>query len=286
MTTMLFAHAKWFVDDPSHHAPDLSFLLSTGTLVAGIVAAGAAVLAYLAGNRFDVPSVLAAPDERVAALVRRLPAASVGLTLPVLALQDRFLVPGVTLAGVPGAEVLALAEALVGAWLVTGWRPRLAARALAILCGAVIVVGSPIALVEAGYIAGIALYSALGGTRRGLRVLARALGASLVAVALTEKLAVPGITLAVLHAHPELDPLALFGAQVPDATFVRLAGASELLLGLLIASGAGGRGLALLAAVPFLATVPIFGVAEVVGHLPIYAALVALAVAVPARRGA
>jgi len=97
-----------------------------------------------------------------------------------------------------------------------------------------------------------------------------------VVVAFTEKLGGPGVTAALLDGYPSLDVLGAL--SVSEATFIRLAGTAEVLLGLLLITAAAPELVALTAAVPFLATVPVFGVTELVGHLPVYVALLALAV--------
>ena len=92
----------------------------------------------------------------------------------------------------------------------------------------------------------------------------------------SEKLGSPGVAAALLDGDPSLNVLGTLG--VSEGTFIRLAGTAEVLLGLLLVTGAAPELVALTAAVPFLATVPVFGVTELVGHLPIYVALLALAV--------
>jgi hypothetical protein len=143
-------------------------------------------------------------------------------------------------------------------------------------------------VLESGHVVGIALYlgltsapagsgnpSRVTGTRSGARALGITLGVSLVVLAFTEKLGSPGVAAALLDRYSSLDVIDVVG--VSEATFIRLVGAAEVLLGLLLVSGAASELVALAAAVPFLATVPVFGVIELVGHLPIYGALLALA---------
>ncbi len=94
--------------------------------------------------------------------------------------------------------------------------------------------------------------------------------------AFTEKLASPGVTVALLHSDPSLDVLGTLA--VSEATLIRLVGTAEVFLGLLLVTRIAPELVAPAAAIPFLATVPVFGVTDLVGHLPIYAALLALAV--------
>src|SRR4051794_4792884 len=277
---MVIAHAKWFIEDPARYPPHWGNLLDPATLMLLFGVGLAVALTGLALRRVPaglLPSVGVPP--RITVAVPRLLAASVGLALPLLAAQERLLIPSASLSGVPGAPALAVAEALVGLWLLTAWGPRAAAAALGLLCAAFALIHGPLALLEAAYVPGIALYLALTRPRgpadeppsRSLAssILALALGGSLIVVAFTEKLLAPDLGLAVVHAHPSLDVLATIGVQTPDGAFVRLAGAGEVLLGLLIATGIGGRLVPLGALLPFLATVSIFGGEELVGHLPI-----------------
>jgi hypothetical protein len=109
----------------------------------------------------------------------------------------------------------------------------------------------------------------------GLRALRLGLGLALVAAAFTEKLATPALAATVLQSHPRLDVLALMGLHVDDATYIRIVGSVEVLLGLLFVSGASPRVVALMTALPLVASVSL-GWVELVGHLPFFGALLAL----------
>lgn len=73
---------------------------------------------------------------------------------------------------------------------------------------------------------------------------------------------------------PAFDSLARFGVSADG--FALFAGSVELLLGLLVISSALPQTVALVAAVPFTATVALFGSTELVGHLPVYGVLLTL----------
>lgn len=304
---MRIAHAKWFVEDLAQHEADWAFLGDPRTLtmllVASALVAVATVTRWLASGLLagltpplrrgamslpwpSSPSSLFPPLSRLTGAMPRVLAVSAGITLPALAARGWLLVPGSDLAGVGGQGALLVAEALVGLWLVSGVRVRLAAAALATLCAILVVTNGPLALLEGAYVPAIALYLALTGGGRELalrraglagRVLAVALGAALIASALTEKLVGPTITLSVLHTYPSLNFLSTIGLSVGETNFVAIMGSVEIVLGLLVATRVGGRIVALLALGPFLITVPIFGPLELIGHLPIYAALIAVA---------
>jgi hypothetical protein len=68
------------------------------------------------------------------------------------------------------------------------------------------------------------------------------------------------------------------GLPVSDLTFIRFAGAVEVLFGLLIISGALPQLAVIVAGVPFNATLFFFGATELIGHLPVYGAMLVLLV--------
>ena len=63
-----------------------------------------------------------------------------------------------------------------------------------------------------------------------------------------------------------------------DLEFVRVAGAIEVLFGLLLICGALPQAIVLIAGIPFNATLWFFGTDELVGHLPVYGAMLVLLV--------
>ena len=75
---------------------------------------------------------------------------------------------------------------------------------------------------------------------------------------------------------PALDVFASVGVHLTPDTFIAVAGAVELLFGLLVVSGAMPQVAALVAAVPFNATLALFGQTELVGHLPVYGVFLAM----------
>jgi hypothetical protein len=99
---------------------------------------------------------------------------------------------------------------------------------------------------------------------------------SLISLAVVEKLANPAMGVAMLEQQPVLNLLAPVG--VSAERFVVLAGCVELLFGLLVLSGAAPQVVGLVAAVPFTASLALFGTTELVGHLPVYGVLLAFVV--------
>ena len=63
-----------------------------------------------------------------------------------------------------------------------------------------------------------------------------------------------------------------------DLQFIRVAGAIEVLFGLLLISGALPQAIVVIAGVPFNASLWFFGVNELLGHLPVYGAMLVLLV--------
>ena len=103
-------------------------------------------------------------------------------------------------------------------------------------------------------------------------------GVALIVVAFAEKLANPAMALDFLAEHPDFNVAALVGLPLGDLEFVRLAGAIEVLFGLLLISGALPQAIVLIAGIPFNATLWFFGTDELLGHLPVYGAMLVLLV--------
>ena len=275
------AHAKWFVDRNGTYPGDHGFLAEPLTLGLVATAVAMAALWVLATRRWPVAPV---PLAGLADRTPRLLATTLGISLAALAADGKLLSPGLAIGGSELGAVLATIQLLVAAWLIVGPRLRGSAFALAGLVAAVAAVAGPLPVLESGVVVGVALYLVLalpGGVRERLHAtsaLRLALGGSLIVVAFTEKLTAPALTEAVLNDHPSLNLIAAAGLPLGDTSFVAVTGATEVFLGLVIMSGAGSQLIALAALVPFAATVAVFGVPELVGHLPIYGALGALAI--------
>jgi len=103
-------------------------------------------------------------------------------------------------------------------------------------------------------------------------------GGALILLAFTEKLINPRLALAFLDTFPAFNLARTLGFHVHDLTFIRVAGAIELLFGLLIVSGRLPQLVVIVAGIPFNATLFFLGSAELIGHLPIYGAMLALLV--------
>jgi hypothetical protein len=297
---LLPAHEKWFLDDPSSYPTDWTFV--TRPTVAAMVA-GVVVLALLwrwAALRFlptpELPPLR--PLGRLVPWVPRLLGVHLGISLLALAVSGRFLTFDLHLDQLAGGPVLALVEGALGVWFITGVRLRPAAVLLVAVGPFALLLTGPVGLLSAANLLGVAAFLAVlppsdGGrwgavrtstaddarrTRVALLALRVGVATALVTLAFAEKLANPSMARATLEAYPQLDVFALVGVSVPPDFFVALAGATELLFGLLVLSGAAPQVTVLVAAVPFNATLLLFGQVELLGHLPVYGVFLALLV--------
>ena len=119
-----------------------------------------------------------------------------------------------------------------------------------------------------------------GGERLGLALLAMrvGLGTALIVVAFVEKLANPELARLFLDKQPAFNLAHLLDLPLGEDGYIRLAGAIEVLLGLLVISGAIPQLIVLGAGIPFNLTLFFLGSDELAGHLPIYGALLMLLV--------
>lgn len=287
---VLPAHERWFVE--SHSAGDWSFFFSPLPLVLTAAVVLLSVAWRSAALRLDRPELpFLAPLGRLVPWLPRLLAIHLGAALLALAATGAFITPSNDhLEGV-GGNALLLVEALLGIWLITGYRVRAAAALTLGLGPALAVVAGVTALGESANLAAVAAFlvvvppgaDAYGAARPSAEDLRRALfllrlgvGVALVVLAFTEKLTNPAMAVETLERYPSLDVFGLVGISVAPETFVAIAGAVELLFGLLVISGALPQLAVLVAMVPFNATLVLFGQTELVGHLPVYGVFLAL----------
>ena len=106
-----------------------------------------------------------------------------------------------------------------------------------------------------------------------------AVGSALIAVAVSEKLANPDLARRFTDEQGvDFNVGRALGLPLADTEFIRLAGGIEVLFGLLIISGALPQAIVLIAGVPFNLTLYFFGTNELLGHLPVYGAMLVLLV--------
>ncbi len=289
------AHQEWFVNDPDAYPVDLSALLRPGVLVGVTVAVLVAVLWRVLAARLPVPELRAlAPTRHLSGLVPwvpRLLAAHLGVSLLVLAFDRAILDPGIHVPDDVGGTLLLVPQAVVGVLLVAGVLVRPAAVAIVLAGPLVAVLHGPEVLATLAVLVGIAVFLFIlpprlrdGGRRdmdaaalrRATLALKLGAGTTLISLAVVEKLANPEMARTMLDQVPVLNLLGPFGVS-PDL-FALIAGTVELLFGLLVISAALPQVVAVVAAIPFTATLALFGATELLGHLPVYGVLLALLV--------
>lgn len=283
-------HETWF--EETEAARDWGFLVQPLTLLLVGAVVVLAVAWRLVARRLPSPELgVLAPLGRLTPWVPRLLGIHLGVSLLALAATGAFVTPAIDDPAGPVGTALLLLEGALGVWLVTGFRLRQAAGVVLALAPVLAVVSSPVTLLECANLAAVAAFLVLvppGADRHGaaapsadalrwaLLAMRLGVGVALVALAFTEKLTHPALALQTLEHYPALNVFALVGLPVPDQAFVAVAGAVELLFGLLVISGAAPQVAVLVAAVPFNATLLLFGQTELVGHLPVYGVFLAL----------
>ena len=304
MSALPLAHETWFLERPEDLGFD--FLAEGATLAllgaAALIALGVRLLSRVWPG-IDVPWLARLAPWMPFAIRMHLAVSLVGL----LSLGV-YLAPSMDLETDLAGISLGAVMALVAIGMATGYRTREAAWLL--------IAAGPLGMLEFGVWAvvqrvdllGLAIFVLLTGPGRwsadaergvakdrfqrdgilgeaALRSVSRAIlalrvaaGTALIAVALYEKLLQPELALDFLAEHPDLQVARELGLGLSDLEFVRVAGAIEVLFGLLLISGALPQAIVLVAGIPFNATLWFFGVNELLGHLPIYGAMLVVLV--------
>jgi uncharacterized membrane protein YphA (DoxX/SURF4 family) len=292
LSPVLPTHERWFVE--SQQAGDWSFFLSPLPLVLTAAVVAVTVLWRVVALRVDRPELsVLRPLGRLVPWVPRLLGIHLGVALLALAATGAFITPSNDHLHGAGGNTLLLVEAGLGIWLVTGWQLRTAAALVLGLAPALATVAGLTALGECANLAAVAAFLVVvppGPDAHGAAHPSRAhlrwallwlrlgVGVALIVLAFSEKLTNPGMAIDTLERYPALDVFSLVGIHVSPETFVAIAGATELLFGLLVISGAFPQVAVLVAMVPFNATLLLFGQTEMVGHLPVYGVFLALLV--------
>lgn len=286
------AHEAWFVHHPDRYPLAWSELVRPAVLAGALAALVLAVVWRAVLARLPRPELGAALRrlDAVVPWVPRLLALHLGASLLLLSMTGAVLDPAVQVGSGLGT-VLLVPQVVVGSLLVLGRGVQWAAVGVVIAGPVLLVLAGPRALLTCAVLVGIAAFLALvppspehGGRasfeaeqlRTALFALRIGAAVSLVSLAVVEKLANPAMGLAMLEQQPVLNVLSPLGVEAE--TFVLVAGLVELLFGLLVLSGAGPQVVGLVAAVPFTATIFLFGATELIGHLPVYGVLLVLVV--------
>ena len=290
----LIAHETWFT--PGSFPLDWDFATESLTLLlllaAVLATLGVRLVAHLWPG-LDVPAL-----GRIAPFIPFAIRIHLAVSLLGLLSMGVYFSPAMDLQPDVSGIALGIVMALVVIGMATGWHARSAALLL--------IAAGPLGMLEFGFLAvlqrvdllGLAAFVAFTGAGRWsadeeagraepltVESAARAIwslrvgaGLALIVVAFSEKLANPAMALAFLTEHPDFNVAQLVGIGMSDLEFIRLAGVIEVLFGLLVISGALSQVAVLIAGVPFNVTLWFFGTDELVGHLPIYGALLALLV--------
>lgn len=299
-----FAHETWFLENAGDY--DWSFLTEGTTLALLGAAVALTLLVRVVNGRWDGADVgwLAAMAPYIPFAIR----IHLAVSLTGLLSLGFYLSPAMDLeTNVPGIA-LGVVMAVVAIAMATGFRSREA--------GCLLIAAGPLGMLEFGIdpvlqridLLGLAAFVVIVGPGRWsadmergaavdrfradgnleprqLQVMATAIlalrvaaGAALIFVALYEKLINPQLALDFLAEHPNLQVAYQLDLPISDLEFVRIAGAVEILFGLLLISGALPQVIVLIAGIPFNATLWFFGINELVGHLPIYGAMLAILV--------
>jgi hypothetical protein len=292
--TFPLAHETWF--DHGVYPTDWGFAaeqLTLALLAAAVLLTVAVRLVARVFPGLDVPAVGRLAQFMPFAVRLHLAVSMVGL----LSL-GYYLSPAMDLRADPTGIALGAVMALVAITMATGWRARWGA--------ALLIAAGPLGMAEFGLWAvlqridllGLAVYVLAAGPgrwsadvetgragepslidhARAIWALRVAAGVALIVVAFAEKLATPELAVQFLADHPELNVAQQLGLGMSDLEFARAAGAIEVLFGLLLISGALPQACILIAGIPFNATLWFFGAGELMGHLPIYGAMLALLV--------
>lgn len=289
---MFALHETWFTDVRPPY--DWAFAASGITALFIGTAVVIAVLWRVMGSRWRKPELpLLEPLGLLAPFVPRLLAIHAGVSLLAQAADGTYLAPGLVLPAGWFGTMLGILEGVVGVWLITGYRIRPAAWLL-VLAGPLGMIGyGVVPIMERLDLLGIAAFLSIlppsdepaGAVQAPPQLVTAALtllrvmvGGSLIILAFTEKLARPDLAMAFLRDYPAFNMLETLGLGVSDEMFIRMAGATELLFGLLIISGALPQLAVIVAGIPFNATLFFLGSSELIGHLPIYGAMLALLV--------
>jgi hypothetical protein len=300
----MILHERWFTDETKFPV-QLDRWASPDSLVPIAVAVGIVAIATIVwrvrGRRSFVPGPLALgmPWDNYVRLLTWMPlviGVHMGVTLLVSGVSRQLFVPNLELPVNLLGGLLGMVEIAVALSFIYGALARPAAAAL----GATWIVGmfvfGPLRLIEHTEILGIAFF--LFAMGRGplafdmalaklnkpiarlvpyaMPVLRVSLGIGITIVAFTEKLWNIPMGLAFLADH-HFNFFPYIGLPgIDDTKFLLIAGTVELLLGLILITGAYVRLIIIVTLVPFNLTLPFLGWRELVGHLPTYGILALL----------
>jgi uncharacterized membrane protein YphA (DoxX/SURF4 family) len=286
-------HVKWFTD-PRPHPTDYGLLLSVPVLAAFALALLAAGAAYLIQHRVPEPEAIRSLERyaKTGPLALRV---TLGVALIAAAIAGWLFVPSLPLARDGAGLALAAVEVICGLLVLVGLFTRYAAVAVAVLGAIAMFPFNVESILEQVHILGIAVFLFIAGSgpvsldaRRGahaalehakapaaaINLLRILMGFGIAYGALTEKLLNPPLAQALLDQSPFLNLLRPLG--VSDPLFIWLAGVTELAIGVVILSGQITRPAMAVGFALFTVTLVVFGLPELIGHLPYYGIMLTL----------
>ena len=278
---------KWFTD-PRLHPTQYDLLLSGPVIAAFVLALGGVGIAYLIQHRVPEPRAVRSLERyaKTGPLALRM---ALGVALVAAAIANWLFVPSLVLGGDPVGTALRGVEVACGLLLLAGLFTRYVAAVLALLGIVAMVPFSIESILEQIHILGIATFLFVAGpgpvsvdARRradssidhqkgpaaAINLLRLAMGFGIAYGALTEKLLDPPLAQALLDQSPFLNVLRPLG--VSDPVFIWLAGTTELVIGIVILSGQITRPVMAVGFALFTVTLLVFGLPELIGHLPYY----------------
>ncbi len=297
-------HERWFTDE-ANFPVQFDTWASPNSLIPIATAVGITALATIVwrvrGRRNFVPGPIALgmPWENYVRLLTWMPlviGVHMGVTLLVSGVGRQLFIPNLELPVNLLGGVLGMIEIAIALSFIYGALARPAATALGITWLVGIFVFGPLRLIEHTEILGVAFFLFVMG--RGplafdmaleqlnkpvallvpwaVPALRISLGIGIMVVAFTEKLWNIPMGLAFLSEHHfNFFPYIGLGG-IDDTKFLLIAGTVELLLGLILITGAYVRLVIIVTLVPFNLTLPFLGWRELVGHLPTYGILALL----------
>jgi hypothetical protein len=297
-------HERWFTEE-LRFPVQWGTWATPGSLVTVAVALGITLIATaiyrVHGRRSVVPGPIALgmPWDNYVTLLTWVPlviGVHMGVTLLVSGVSRQLFVPNLELPVNLLGGVLGMVEIAIALSFIYGALARPAAAALGLLWLIGTLMFGPLRLIEHTEILGIAFF--LFATGRGplafdmaldrlnkpvsslipyaVPVLRIALGVGLTVVAFTEKIWNIPMGLAFLADH-HFNFFPYIGLPgIDDTKFLLIAGAVELLVGLMLIAGTYVRLIIIVTLIPFNLTLPFLGWRELVGHLPTYGILALL----------
>ena len=292
------AHERWFVPDWQRYPPQFGLLFTLPVLLCiAIACAGIGVLAGLrvlvgGDNRFPQVAFFRYYDRSNQIIL----AVQTAISLIAVAVSLSLFAPNLTVGKSVFGLVLVGVEVFVAFSFISGLLTRVGALTLIIVFLCTLFFYPVWNVLEQTLYVGIALYLLIVG--RGLvrpgphqeplsyfarywrfapLLLRLGVGFSLAWVAFTEKLLDPRLAEAFLKTHATFNVARLIGLTwFTDERYILAAGAVELTIGLALMSGILPKIVIFGMFVPFNLALPFLPPAELLGHLPIFAAMYVL----------